>query len=125
MIDEMENFLNTKQVLYDHVGFVEDWVVYPIEDRTSMIWFIDDETVYSTETINKLLSDDYCVDLIYKQRFYEKWIYRGEKMTMVFVDTRTDGNKFFTFFDNEKELNNIEKLKKIKEFLGIGGEYDV
>lgn len=42
----LENFKAAKQALYDHVGFVEDWVTYPIEDYTDYFW--DNEGNYIT-----------------------------------------------------------------------------
>ena len=106
----MDGFEKAKQSLYDHVGFMEDWVVYAIDDRTEMFWRTDPEerlSVKYAETMEKFNScGDYYKDEIYTQRFYPKWVYRGEKLTMIFVDTHTDGNKFFAFYYNEKEVNN-------------------
>jgi hypothetical protein len=62
--------------------------------------------VHDDEQMKALLADDksaYYSNLIYTQRFLPKWVYRGEKFTMICVDTRTDGNKFLQIFDNEKE----------------------
>ena len=103
----MDDFTKAKQALYDHVGFVEDWTVYAIEDRTEMDWTVNESEKYVryAETKEKLDSDgDYYEDEIYTQRFYSKWVYRGEKLTMIMVDTHTDGNRFFAFYDNEKEI---------------------
>jgi hypothetical protein len=36
----LNNFNTAKQAIYEHVGFKEDWVVYPIDDRTEMLWKI-------------------------------------------------------------------------------------
>ncbi len=106
--EEMEAFQAAKSALYDHVGFTEDWTVYPVDDRTSTFWFIDEDSTHVrfAKSMEDLLSDgDYFQNSIYTQRFYPKWVYRGEKMTMIFVDTHTDGNKFFAFFANAKEHN--------------------
>lgn len=103
----MVNFEKAKQDLYDHVGFKKDWVVYAAEDRTDMLWIVNelDEYVRYAKTKEEIYSDgDYYKDQIYTQRFYKKWVYRGEKLTMIMVDTHTDGNRFFAFYDNEKEI---------------------
>ncbi len=102
----IQDFNKAKQALYDHVGFVEDYVVYAIEDRTEMVWKIEDDfSVIFSETKDKIYSDgDYYKDVIYTQRFYEKHVFRGAQLTMIIVDTQTDGNKFFVFFDNDKEI---------------------
>lgn len=41
---------------------------------------------------------------IYTQRFLPKWVYRADELTMICVDTQTDGNKFLMIFDNAKEV---------------------
>jgi len=101
------DFEEAKQALYDHVGFTEDWVVYAIKNRTEMVWTINESEkhVRFAGDKEKLDSDgDYYEDEIYTQRFYSKWVYRGEKLTMIMVDTHTDGNRFFAFYDNKKEI---------------------
>jgi hypothetical protein len=101
----IEQYNSAKQVLYDHVGFVEDWVIFAIEDRTEMFWAENGSEVKYAETLDRFNSDgDYYVDEIYTQRFYKKWVYRGQEFTMIFVDTHTDGNKFFAVYSNSKEI---------------------
>jgi len=76
-----------------------------IEDRSDMFWKIDSGKIKYAETVERFNSDgDYYVDIIYTQRFYEKHVYRGSELTMIFVDTHTDGNKFFAFYSNDKEI---------------------
>ena len=103
----MEDLIKAKQALWDHVGFEEDYVVYAIEDRTNYFWSVDEaaKTNKFAESIDQYNSDgDYYEDEIYTQRFYSKHVYRGADFTMVFVDTHTDGNKFFAIYDNTKEV---------------------
>ena len=102
----MNQFNQAKEALYDHVGFKEDWVVYSIDDQTEMYWkIVDNETIRFRETIEQLNSNgNYYENEIYTQRFYPKWVYRGKDLTMIIVDTHTDGNKFFAVFDNNKEI---------------------
>ena len=101
----IEKFNSAKQEIYDHVGFIEDWVIYPIDDRTCMYYQILNGEVKYAETLEKFNSDgNYYIDEIYTQRFYKKHIYRGDELTLIFVDTHTDGNKFFAIYNNLKEL---------------------
>jgi len=96
-------FENAKQALLDHVGFIEDWVVYPIQDCTNMPWcIVNGEYVKYADDLEKFNSDDdyYTAD-VYRQRFYPKAIYEGKDLTMVFIDTHTDGMKYFAFFANK------------------------
>jgi len=127
-MDIIKNYKAALQELYDHVGFREDWVVLPIDDRTDMFWRIndnEDKVVYFFELEYLPIKDgdeadrggNFYSDEIYKQRFYTEHVYRGKDYTMIMVDTHTDGNRFFAFYDNKKEvigdsIQNIETTEK-------------
>ena len=109
-IDLLDVFFNVRQAVYDYVGFVEDWVVYPIEDYRKYYWRIEDgEVLYGTKKDVVGRTGNHYSSTIYTQRFYDKWVYRAEKYTMIFVDTHTDGNKFFGIYDNAKEIEGGDK----------------
>jgi hypothetical protein len=101
----IENYNNALQELYNHVGFIPDWVIYPIDDCTQMYWSTDGKTVKFAETLEEYNdeSGDYYLDDVYTQRFYRKHIYRGIDYTMIFSDPHVDGMKYFRIFDNKKE----------------------
>lgn len=103
----IENYNNALQEIYDHVGFVENWVIAPIDDNTNRYWGVDEDTVYYADSIEEFESEhgNYYEDEIYKQRFYDKWIYEGEDFTMIFCNPIVDGMKWFRIFDNTKKLN--------------------
>lgn len=101
----IENYNKALQELYNHVGFIPDWVICPIDDCTQMYWSTDGKTVKFAETIenyNDFYEKGYQDD-IYTQRFYRKHIYRGQDFTMIFCDPHVDGMKYFRIFDNKKE----------------------
>lgn len=104
----VEDYEKAKQAIYDHVGFVEDWVVFPIEDFTGYYWNVLGNRVNYSENVEDLANDNelggLCVDEIYKQRFYDKWVYEGEEFTMIFCDPGVDGARWFKLFDNSKEV---------------------
>lgn len=101
----IENYNKAKQEIYDHVGFEEDWVVYPIDDSTEFYWTVDENSVkYANLEVGLLSESEYFQDDIYTQRFYDKWVYRGEDITMIFCDPGVDGMKYFRIFDNLKEI---------------------
>ena len=106
----IKNYKNDLQAIYDHVGFVEDWVIYPIDDCTEKFWDTDGEEVFFADTETELRDGDgnYYVDEVYRQRFYQKWIYEGSEFTMIFCDPSTDGMKWFRVFDNKKRIR-LEK----------------
>jgi len=106
MNELIKNYKNSLQAIYDHVGFVEDWVIYPIDDRTGMYWTIIELTkVRYAETEEQLHSDgDYYEDDIYTQRFYKKHIYEGNDFTLIFCDPHTDGMRWFALFNNSKKI---------------------
>ncbi len=104
MFDE---YFRLQEKIYEYFGFVEDWVVLPLDDRRECFWLlIDEASVQYSKNKEDIINDtgDYCEDEIYKQRFYKQWIYRGKEYSMIMVDTHTDGNRFLAIFDNIKEI---------------------
>ena len=101
-----DEYFKLLQEVYNYFGFKEDWTILPLDDRREYDWkIIDDEEVRygnKNDIINN--TGEYCSDEIYKQRFYKKWVYRGENHTMIMVDTHVDGNRFLAIFDNSKEI---------------------
>ena len=103
----MANYKTALRELYDHVGFKEDRVVYPIDDATEYFWMIDGSSVRFADTEEKLHNEEaweYYQDDIYQQRFYNKWVYEGKDLTMIFCDSHVDGMKWFRVFSNTKRI---------------------
>ena len=102
----IKNYETALQAIYDHVGFKEDLVVYPIDDCLEKFWKTNGNEVTYADSIEELKSGEgnYYSDQVYKQRFYEKWIYEGKDFTMIFCDPSVDGMKWFRIFDNSKKL---------------------
>lgn len=105
MNELIEQYNKAKKDLFDHVGFVPDWVVCPVDDCTGYYWRYDGSTVTYAEAKEQFNTDgDFYQDSIYTQRFYKQWAYRGEKLTMIMCDPHADGMKWFRFFSNHKEI---------------------
>ena len=106
-MDLIKNYESALQAIYDHVGFKEDWVVAPIDNCTDKFWDTDGESVTYADSQQEFETEEgncYCDD-VYKQRFYDKWIYHGTDLTMIFCDSHVDGMKWFRLFDNAKRLS--------------------
>lgn len=108
----LKEYFDIQQKIYDYFGYVEDWVVIPIDDATKYYWYIqgNDEqgSVLFAKMTSHFATGEHYENEIYRQRFLPKWVYRGENYTMICVDTHTDGNKFLQIFDNKKEIDNLE-----------------
>ena len=111
-MEMLDKYNDLRQQIFDYFGYVEDWVVIPIDDAREYYWSLNcDERLggevrfaADEENVFDGTEDDGYVNTIYCQRFLPKWVYRGPEYTMVVVDTHTDGNKFLQIFDNEKEI---------------------
>jgi hypothetical protein len=104
----LKTFNDAEQAIYDHVGFVEGWTVYPISDETMYCWKIEDgELIYgdSKEEIESREGNCYSASII-NRSFSEQYksIYRGNELTLIVMDTHCDDNKCFGIFDNSKEI---------------------
>lgn len=106
----LDQYQEIEQKIHDYFGYVEDWVVIPLDDATDYYWCLNGEgpgSVRFSETEQDLFDEakgDYYENEIYTQRFLPKWVYRGPEYTMICVDTMVDGNKFLQIFDNSKEI---------------------
>jgi len=114
-MQKLNEYFKLQKEIYDYFGYVEDWVVIPLEDNTEYFWQLNlnkngTGVVLFAETKEKLLNSDgdYYSNDIYTQRFLPKWVYPAKDYTMICVDTRTDGNKFLAVFNNEKRIKNEE-----------------
>lgn len=110
--DIIGQYFNLLNKVYEYFNFKEDWVIYPLEDYRGYFWYIDNfnefygkAVLYSEE--EDIINSNYYLSEIYEQRFYDKHIYRGKDYTLIFIDTHTDGNRFFAIFENSKELTKI------------------
>lgn len=101
----VENYNKALKELYEHVGFKEDWVVCPIDDCTDKYWNVVGDTVKYANSEDEFVNEagEYFEDELYKQRFYSKWIYEGEKLTMIFCNPHVDGVRWFRIFDNDNK----------------------
>jgi len=105
-----EKFFNAQKELFEHVGFTPDWVEYAIDDYREHLWELNVDSkghgeVKFAETLEKMNSDgEYYKDEIYTQRFYDKWVYEGEDVTMIFCHPGVDGINWFKIFDNKKRI---------------------
>jgi len=113
MLAMIDQYNAAKQAIFDHVGYVEDWVVIPLNDDREMFWRLEGGEGFGgslryAETegdLNDPAESACYVDEIYTQRFLPKWVYRGAEFTIVCCNPGVDGNKFLRILDNTKERN--------------------
>ena len=106
-LEIINNYTSALKELYEHVGFKEDYVFYPIDDQTDKIWEVDEENkiVKFADSVAQFHSDgDHYEDVMYTQRFYQKWVYAGKELTLVFGDSGVDGMKYFRIFLNSNHI---------------------
>lgn len=99
-----------RKAIFDHVGYVEDWVTIPLDDNRERFWRLNGgeghggELLYADSEDELRTGEGKCYSaVIYTQRFLPKWVYRGPVLTLVCADTQCDGNKFLFVLDNAKE----------------------
>ena len=116
--DIVDSFFDAREAIFEHVGYVEDWRVLPLDDSRDQFWAVDAherEWVKFSPSREALVywleHDDYgshgdklYENAIYTQRHLTKWVFRGEELTLAVTDTNTDGNKYLQLFRNENEV---------------------
>ena len=114
MNELIDDYFALQKKVHEAFGYVEDWVMIPMEDSRESVWYIngtdqDGDVVFadSEEQLRDEEAGDYYSNEIYTQRFLPKWVYRAEDFTMICVDTHCDGNKYLQIFDNKKEIKDL------------------
>jgi hypothetical protein len=119
MDDIVDAYLSAQEAIFEHVGYVEDWRVIPLDDARGYYWAVDKHErewcrfAKTQKALEHWLEhDDYgdygnevYEDEIYTQRHLPKWVYRGKDFTLVCCDTHTDGNQLLRIFRNDHEVN--------------------
>jgi len=114
--DIFNNYTNALEAIHNYFGYVEDWVVIPLDLGTvNSRWYFDENengsgTVYFFDDNDVVYSHE-----IYTQRFLPKWVYRKEDYTMICCDTQVDGNKLLSVFDNKLEITEDQLTEEMKD----------
>lgn len=107
MVDQLNKAV---AAIFEHCGYIEDWRVIPLSDNREFFWQVDPSEARKcrwSETVEKLKDvegEHYYEGSIYTQRHLPKWVYRGEVLTLVCVDTHCDGNILLMIFRNDHEV---------------------
>lgn len=105
----LDQYFKLQKEIYDYFGYVEDWVVIPLQDNTLYYWSLDGDTGgseirYAIDPEDFDNGNCYCAS-VYSQRFLPQWVYSTKQYTMVCADTHCDGNKFLMVFDNTMQVH--------------------
>ena len=105
-MQQLDEYLSFRKQVHEYFGYIEDWRVFPIDDRREYYWRLDGEVEVQYGSTPDFLSneDDLYGDTVYHYVHLSKWVYRAESYTMVVVDTMTDGNILLAIYDNTKEI---------------------
>lgn len=120
MDQTIDDYFDLREQVFAHVGYVEDWRVFPLDDMRGCWWWADPSErgevrwSPSEDALRYWLGDHddeygpygnqlYGGD-IYTNRHLPKWLYRGPEFTLALVDTHTDGNILLMVFRNDHEV---------------------
>lgn len=103
----IDSYFKLQNEIFAYFSYVEDWRILPIDDSRKYFWRLNQNAagggdVQFSETEDELFSEGRYVHEIYTQRHLPRWVYEGEQLTMIVVDTHMDGNKLLQIFDNAK-----------------------
>lgn len=107
----LDDYFQLREEVFNYFGYKENWIVLPLDDCCRYYWSLTGESygdsVCFADTLEELITQEgnYYENEIYTQRHLPKWVYRGDRFTLIVVDTNTDGNKLLSIFDNNKEYN--------------------
>lgn len=102
--DIIDNFNKSQEDLFNYFGIRQGWKVYSISDDRKYVWRIDDNLVLFADSKYELETES---GNVFSNEIINKQIYRKEKYTAILSDPRSDGNQWYSIFDNSKELSTI------------------
>jgi hypothetical protein len=108
--DDIDNLSTVEEKIHKHVGYVQKWQVYPMNDDREMFWALDDNVIKFCPTKEKLLvwlKDDDDSGDCYSNVLIPHGVYRGAEITAIEVDTQTDGNLALMLLRNENEVAHV------------------
>ena len=108
--DVVQAFIESRDVLYEHLGFVEDWIMYPLNfEAINDRWCLHpDGTIRWQDEKCIKTKDCYEADIVYP-RFYPKGsIFEGKDYTMIFGNPYVDGMTWAYIFRNSLRVPRIE-----------------
>lgn len=103
--EHINEYMRNRSAILDAFGFNEQWHDYPIWDERDSFWFFDGrEEIFHADSVADF-SDD--------MKYYSSYIVRSRDGTMIYskdglsmmiVDTQTDGNIVLSIRDDLKRL---------------------
>lgn len=105
----LEDFNKSKELLFEHVGFVEDGGNYPMEDCFDYYyWKINNNIIIYCENKEELISGKYkniiYEEIIYEDHLFPQSIFIGKELTMIIVNSIDGRYLKLLFLDNAKEI---------------------
>lgn len=92
----LDAYAKAEKSILDHVGYEHGWAVYPIDDLTDYPWAIHENELYYWNEDFLL----YTAPMLYING--KNKICKGSELSLVVMDTQTDGNVFLGILDNNK-----------------------
>src|SRR5262249_45457141 len=108
-IDEaIDQFLQARDAIFAHVGYVERVRVLPLEDSRDQFWAVHSRQGWVRFSARREplayaiaghpdgfgpYGDVVYENAIYTQRHLPRWVYRGAVLTMIVVDTQSNQNQ--------------------------------
>ena len=113
--EKIDNYFDLEGEIHKEFGYEETWKVYPIDDGRSYVWYMNErEVAFADEKFHFATGKGYSNSII-GYGYQIKNIWKTDDLTMILVDTHSDGNKFLQIFDNKKEIT-FEDLNEIGDF---------
>lgn len=109
-MQQLKQYDEARQDIYNYFNYEEEWRVFPIADYTRYYWKLSSETrpdsVMFSDSKEIVLEEDGNSKYFYHEEICRGQVMTGKEYTAIIVDTNTDGNIFFSVFSNDKKITN-------------------
>ena len=96
--EKLDDYFELEFQIHKEFNYEGSWVVYPLDESRNYFWYKDGYVVYFAKTMEDFGNEKYFSNVL----MGKEW--KTDDLTMILVDTQTDGNKFLQIFDNAKKV---------------------
>lgn len=102
--EHIDGYNYHRRAILEAFGFKEQWHDYPIWDERDSLWFVDDDEVIHADRIEDFSDDMKWYSSCIVRSKDGTMIYSKDGLSMMIIDTQTDGNIVLSIRDDLKRL---------------------
>jgi hypothetical protein len=108
---------SAEKALYNAFSYEEEWTVYPLDDKSGCPWILLRHKVLFLSDSEKTFTRELIEDGgNYSSVRYRPAHMKADGHSAFILDTQTDGNKFFTVFQDKLRVTDLHLIQMAEQY---------